>query len=169
MPAHSHSISHTRIIPCFVFCLLHSPKRWMINIYRCLIKVTIPSERVHYLLSAAPRLVLPPSNISALPSLPLIQHSVHYRCWVAVLAAAFPEDAHLLFGSSEEPSSAVWHLSCHLLAAASVTSALCSGDVATDSASSGDGLCKTGGVWLRVGGREFLVHQRFSRHDWTGS
>lgn len=48
----------------------------------------------------------------------------------------------------------------------SAGAAHCSGDAATDSASSGEGLCKTGGGWLVDGGREFLVHQGFQ--DMTG-
>lgn len=89
LAVHITMFSHG-ITPCFVFCPLYFSTGWVMNIYRCLIKVifvwvVIPNGWEPSRTKAArttplvtqtppPRTLLSPSGISALPSLSHIQH-----------------------------------------------------------------------------------------------
>lgn len=159
--------------------------RVTINIYRCPIKViliwvVIPNGWEPSWTKAArtnPRVtLLSPSSISALPSL---SHTHHFLpdvgCYFQLQPSLWTCSWFLgAAGSQARPFGILPAISLLQLRRcdphSSLTSAgvvLRSDAVATDSASSGDGLCETGGGRRGVGVKESIVYWRFSRCEET--
>lgn len=90
----------------------------MINIYWCPIKVAIPNGWEASCTKAGPGPFYPPATSLLCPPFPtyhtLCTTDAKWHFWLQ------PSLKIHISGSSEEPGSAVWHLSCHLLATALV-------------------------------------------------